>query len=309
MYLYLNHNDLFLCQQVKVMKSLFADYKTPTMAECEMLGREIGLAKRVIQVWFQNARAKDKKYKLTQQKTSGEELDPPKLSEECKFCGLKYSPKYSVQDHIFTKKHIDMIKASLESGKSVATRERVTPKMRMLPTTAFSKTDPSTTTTVSNSDGSVSTSIESYDAGNIPSTFLNGQQATLLQQLQLLQQIAEKSVSGSEKQPLLLPSPSSSSRKASFNTVSMRRAPTTATAVLADGSCTTTASNMPISSGLSSEEMDLLQLYGLDSSTSSSLMRPTPMSPSGKQTFTHHHHQLRGPSKCYHSRYPRKVDE
>lgn len=31
------------------MKNLFADYKTPTMAECEMLGHELGLAKRVIQ--------------------------------------------------------------------------------------------------------------------------------------------------------------------------------------------------------------------------------------------------------------------
>lgn len=38
--------------QVKVMKSLFSDYKTPTMAECEMLGREIGLPKRVVQVSF-----------------------------------------------------------------------------------------------------------------------------------------------------------------------------------------------------------------------------------------------------------------
>ena len=32
------------------MKNIFADYKTPTMAECEMLGKEIGLPKRVIQV-------------------------------------------------------------------------------------------------------------------------------------------------------------------------------------------------------------------------------------------------------------------
>ncbi|KAJ8677417.1 hypothetical protein QAD02_013204 [Eretmocerus hayati] len=38
--------------QVKVMKSLFSDYKTPTMAECEMLGQEIGLPKRVVQVRF-----------------------------------------------------------------------------------------------------------------------------------------------------------------------------------------------------------------------------------------------------------------
>lgn len=38
--------------QIKVMKSLFSDYKTPTMSECEMLGHEIGLPKRVVQVNF-----------------------------------------------------------------------------------------------------------------------------------------------------------------------------------------------------------------------------------------------------------------
>uniref|UniRef100_A0A1I7XEI3 Homeobox domain-containing protein n=1 Tax=Heterorhabditis bacteriophora TaxID=37862 RepID=A0A1I7XEI3_HETBA len=42
--------------QVHVMKCVFADYKTPSMTECEFLGREIGLHKRVVQVWFQNAR-------------------------------------------------------------------------------------------------------------------------------------------------------------------------------------------------------------------------------------------------------------
>lgn len=43
------------------MKSVFAEYKTPSMTECETLGTEIGLHKRVVQVWFQNARAKERK--------------------------------------------------------------------------------------------------------------------------------------------------------------------------------------------------------------------------------------------------------
>lgn len=104
--------------QVKIMKSLFNDYKTPTMAECEMLGREIGLPKRVVQVWFQNARAKEKKNKLAMQKMLGSADDTPKQPDDCKFCAFKYSHKYSVQDHIFTKGHIANVRLYLEnSGK------------------------------------------------------------------------------------------------------------------------------------------------------------------------------------------------
>lgn len=103
--------------QVKVMKSLFGDYKTPTMAECEMLGREIGLPKRVVQVWFQNARAKEKKSKLALQKALGAaEPETPSVPEDCKFCGFKYSHKYSIQDHIFTKSHIMNVKLHLENA-------------------------------------------------------------------------------------------------------------------------------------------------------------------------------------------------
>ncbi|CAG9770658.1 unnamed protein product [Ceutorhynchus assimilis] len=102
--------------QVKIMKILFTDYKTPTMAECEALGREIGLPKRVIQVWFQNARAKEKKGKLALQKVLGQpEGDNPILPEDCKYCNFKYSHKYSVQDHIFTRGHIANVRMHLEA--------------------------------------------------------------------------------------------------------------------------------------------------------------------------------------------------
>ena len=39
--------------QVKMMKNIFENYKTPTMPECLGLGNDIGLQKRVVQVWFQ----------------------------------------------------------------------------------------------------------------------------------------------------------------------------------------------------------------------------------------------------------------
>ena len=109
--------------QVRIMKNIFIDYKTPTMAECEMLGRIIGLQKRVVQVWFQNARAKEKKAKLNMAKTYGQsELDFPKPPEECTLCNFKYSHKYTIQDHIFTKKHIDKLRAYIQT-QSEAERE------------------------------------------------------------------------------------------------------------------------------------------------------------------------------------------
>ena len=122
-FLHLSDQESCVWLQVKIMKSLFADYKTPTMAECEMLGREIGLAKRVVQVWFQNARAKEKKNKLALQKVlsgpDGVVVAPPpdRVPDECVHCPFKYSHKYSIQDHIFTKKHIDNVRQFLESSK------------------------------------------------------------------------------------------------------------------------------------------------------------------------------------------------
>lgn len=99
--------------QVKIMKSLFNDYKTPTMAECEALGREIGLPKRVVQVWFQNARAKEKKARLAAGLSEVSDAQP---LEECRVCDFKYSHKYSVQDHVFTRGHIAAVRARLESS-------------------------------------------------------------------------------------------------------------------------------------------------------------------------------------------------
>uniref|UniRef100_A0A915MUF6 Uncharacterized protein n=1 Tax=Meloidogyne javanica TaxID=6303 RepID=A0A915MUF6_MELJA len=61
---------------IKVMKSLFHDYKTPSMQECDSLGRRIGLTKRVVQVWFQNTRAKERKAGSSSGSAEPEELIP-----------------------------------------------------------------------------------------------------------------------------------------------------------------------------------------------------------------------------------------
>ena len=104
--------------QVKVMKSVFQHYKTPTMSECANLGGEIGLQKRVVQVWFQNARAKEKKAKLQlQQATGGQEPEAPPPPTECQFCNYTYTHKYVIQDHLFSKAHLDTIRSAIEEGR------------------------------------------------------------------------------------------------------------------------------------------------------------------------------------------------
>ena len=103
--------------QVKMMKSVFENYKTPTMTECANLGRDIGLQKRVVQVWFQNARAKEKRAKLQLQQALGHEPEQPPPPEECVVCNFKYGPKYIIQDHIFNKNHLEQVKLAIEHGR------------------------------------------------------------------------------------------------------------------------------------------------------------------------------------------------
>ncbi|KAJ6652494.1 hypothetical protein lerEdw1_011464 [Lerista edwardsae] len=102
--------------QLKVLKSCFGDYRTPTMLECEVLGNDIGLPKRVVQVWFQNARAKEKKAKLSMAKHFGLSqagYEGPRT--ECALCGVKYSARLSVRDHIFSQQHIAKVKDTIGS--------------------------------------------------------------------------------------------------------------------------------------------------------------------------------------------------
>ncbi|OUC40557.1 homeobox domain protein [Trichinella nativa] len=103
--------------QVKVMKYLFQDYKTPTMSECEMLGLEIGLHKRVVQVWFQNARAKERKAFFAG--TVQNRPDVP--ASRCNFCNTAYTSRQTVQDHVFTKQHIDRQQSSGNDNKAMST--------------------------------------------------------------------------------------------------------------------------------------------------------------------------------------------
>ncbi|CAL8263604.1 unnamed protein product [Merluccius merluccius] len=47
--------------QVLQLRDFYRSHRTPNRQECEALGQDLGLPHRVVQVWFQNARAKEKR--------------------------------------------------------------------------------------------------------------------------------------------------------------------------------------------------------------------------------------------------------
>lgn len=102
--------------QVKMMKSIFENYKTPTMPECLELGNNIGLQKRVVQVWFQNARAKEKKARLYLQQVTGHEPELPSPPRGCRWCSLQYPDNFAVQEHIFQIQHLEKVRTAIEQG-------------------------------------------------------------------------------------------------------------------------------------------------------------------------------------------------
>ncbi|CAF1220074.1 unnamed protein product [Rotaria sordida] len=97
--------------QIKLMKAIFLEYRTPTMPECELLGKEIQLQKRVVQVWFQNARAKEKKNPNFFKSDLPDEYQS--TNDQCKLCQIKYTLQNPQRDHLFTSKHIENIRLIL----------------------------------------------------------------------------------------------------------------------------------------------------------------------------------------------------
>jgi len=55
------HRTHLTTTQKRVMKQCFKDCRNPSLSEREIIARAIGLDNRVVQVWFQNHRAKEKK--------------------------------------------------------------------------------------------------------------------------------------------------------------------------------------------------------------------------------------------------------
>lgn len=111
--------------QLRILKACYAEYRTPSMQECDSLGGEIGLQKRVVQVWFQNARAKEKKARLQGLVGTSSTNEGPQPTE-CTHCNVKYGPTIPCRAHIFSRQHIATLRVSIQQQLKEESRYRDT---------------------------------------------------------------------------------------------------------------------------------------------------------------------------------------
>ncbi|XP_024136461.1 zinc finger homeobox protein 4 isoform X3 [Oryzias melastigma] len=58
------------CLQLSILQSCYETCAHPNAMECEAIGSELNLPLKVVQIWFQNTRAKEKRWRLQQEKLS-----------------------------------------------------------------------------------------------------------------------------------------------------------------------------------------------------------------------------------------------
>lgn len=77
--------------QLSILQSCYETCAHPNAMECEAVGTELGLPLKVVQIWFQNTRAKEKRWRLQQEKMSPNPSDPSKKIDISSGSYLQYN--------------------------------------------------------------------------------------------------------------------------------------------------------------------------------------------------------------------------
>ena len=99
------YRTTFTPEQIEMMQNAFKNEKNPDSTSLQKLSKEINLSKRVLQVWFQNARAKYKK--STFQSERADKLESSESSEDHNThqINCKQSIRVNVKNDIKRMKH------------------------------------------------------------------------------------------------------------------------------------------------------------------------------------------------------------
>ncbi|KAJ8272744.1 hypothetical protein GJAV_G00092940 [Gymnothorax javanicus] len=80
-------------EQLEILYEKYLLDSNPTRKMLEHIANTVGLKKRVVQVWFQNTRARERK--------------------ECTLCGTKFTTTFPIREHIFSKLHVEKLQERL----------------------------------------------------------------------------------------------------------------------------------------------------------------------------------------------------
>lgn len=116
-------------QSYNILRLIFAECRLPSQSECELLGDLLDMNKKVVQTWFQNNRAKEKKHNgvtvidnkpviLMSSNSGVDDLTSFEFcAESCILCGgYKYeeSEGSSRRAHLFSAEHVHRLGEFLE---------------------------------------------------------------------------------------------------------------------------------------------------------------------------------------------------